>query len=246
MPRSPPAPLHQPAMHRKPRIVEIQIGHQLAHLVAAEQLRILARQPHGVAAPRERVALPVGMVEIDHPALRHHRVEIQLLLQPLPLLQRMGEKRLIALKQVVGPHDRGVAPDIARAEIALLEHRHIGDAVVLRQVIGGGQPVPAAADNDHIIMAFGLRLPPGRLPALVAGQRLFENGKCGIFHDHPGPVKARPQWSDFAGHKSTARIPAGAINLWLSAISGTAGFAISAGAARPLEPFPGPSYPAGC
>jgi len=182
MARGAAAPLHQPAMDGKPRIVEIEKRHQRPHLFTPQEFRILARQPHGVAAPRKGIALPVGMIEIDHAPLRHHRVEIQLLLEPFPQLQRIRIERLVALEQIIGPHDGGVAPDIARAEIALLQHRHIGDAVVLGEIIGRRQAMPAAADNDHVIVALRLRLPPRWLPALVARKPLPKNRKCGIFH----------------------------------------------------------------
>ena len=57
-----------------------------AHLLAVEQLGIDAVQPHGVAAPREGVALRVGMVEVQHAALADHGVVVEVLLQPLPEL----------------------------------------------------------------------------------------------------------------------------------------------------------------
>ena len=45
--------------------------------------------------------------------------------------------------EIVGADDRGVAAGVAAAEPALLEHRDIGDAVLLREVVGGREPVAA-------------------------------------------------------------------------------------------------------
>ena len=113
-------------------------------------------QPHGVAAARGRVALGVGMKEVEHAALADHGVVIDVLLQPFPELHRPFVEWDISRQQVIGPNDRGVAPDIAAAEIPLLHHRDIRDAVLPGQVIGGRQSVSAAADNDDVICGFGL------------------------------------------------------------------------------------------
>ena len=119
------APLQQPALDREARIVEVEHRRQPAHALGVEQLGIDAVEAHGVAAPGIGVALRVGMEEIEHAALADHGVVVELLLQPLPELHRQLVERDVAGQQVVGADDGGVAPDIAGAEIALLEHRDI-------------------------------------------------------------------------------------------------------------------------
>ena len=141
-----------------------------AHAVAIEQLGIDAVQPHRVAAPREGVALRVGVIEVEHAALAHHRVVVEVLLQPLPQLHRPFVERLVAGQQVVRADDGGVAARIAGADVALLQHRHVGDAVLVREVIGGREPVPAAADDDDVVLGLRLGLAPGRRPAGVAAK----------------------------------------------------------------------------
>ena len=111
------------------------------------------------------------MEEIEHAALRHHGVEIEILLEPFPQLHRPFVEGIVAGQQVVRADDRGVAPDIAGAEPALLQHRDIGDAVLLGEIIGGRQPMPAAADDDDVVFLLGLRLAPGRRPVLMAARR---------------------------------------------------------------------------
>ena len=79
----------------------------------------------------------------------------------------------------IGPADAAEAADemewrlglIARHEFApaypakvLCANRHIGDAMFLRQVIGGRQAVPAAADDDHVIGWLRVRAAPDLLP----------------------------------------------------------------------------------
>ena len=168
------APLQEAALDRKARIVEIEERHHLAHRFAIEQFRIDAVDPHGIAAPGKGIALRIGMEEIEHAALRHHGVEIEILLEPLPQFHRPFVERIVAGQHVVGADDRGVAPDIAGAEPAFFQHRDIGDAVHLGEVIGGRKPMPATADDDDVIFLLGLRLAPRRRPVLVAGERILE------------------------------------------------------------------------
>lgn len=58
--------------------------------------------------------------------------------------------------EIVRADDGGVAPGIAAAEPALLDHRHIGDAVLLGEIVGSTQAVAAGADDDDVV--FGTRL----------------------------------------------------------------------------------------
>ena len=122
------------------------------------------------------------MEEIEDAALRHHRVEIEILLEPLPQFKRPLVERIVADQEIVGADDGGVAPDIAGAEPAFFEHRHVGDAMHLGEIIGGGKPMPAAADNDDVIVFLGLRLAPGGCPVLVAGEGLLEKREDRIAH----------------------------------------------------------------
>ena len=140
--------------------------------VAVEQLGIDAMQPHRVAAPRIGVALRVRMIEVEHAALAHHRIVIEVLLQPLPELHRPFVEGFVAGQQVVRADDGGVAARIAGADVALLQHRDVGDAVLLGEVVGGRKPVPAPADDHHVVFRLRLGLAPGRRPAGVAAQRL--------------------------------------------------------------------------
>ena len=61
-------------------------------------------------------------------------------------------------------HDGGVAAGVAAADPAGFQHRHIGDAVVLGQVVGRGQAMAAAANDDHVVAGFWLGVAPRRSP----------------------------------------------------------------------------------
>src|SRR6266511_4001946 len=57
---------------------------------------------------------------------------------------------------VVRADDRRVAPGCTGADVALLEDRDVGDAVVLRQVVRGREAVRAAADDHDVVAALHL------------------------------------------------------------------------------------------
>ena len=56
-------------------------------------------------------------------------------------------------------------PTLPRAEPALLQHRDVADAVLLGEIVGRRQPVPAAADDHHVVGGLRLGVAPRRLPA---------------------------------------------------------------------------------
>jgi len=117
------------------------------------------------------------MDEVQHAALAHHGVVVDVLLEPLPELQRPFVKGDVARLTIVRADNGGVAPDIPRADIAALDHRDIGQPVILGEVIGGGEPVSAAPDDDDVIFRLGLRLAPYRLPAAIALEGLAKDLK---------------------------------------------------------------------
>ena len=76
----------------------------------------------------------------------------------------MAVKLRIAFKQVICAHDGGVATDIATAQIALLKHGDIRDAMIFGEVIGGCQTVAATANDNHVILRFWRRIAPRARP----------------------------------------------------------------------------------
>ena len=53
-----------------------------------EKFGIDSMQPHRIAAPDVGVALGIRMEQVDDAALAHHRVEVEILLEPFPELHR--------------------------------------------------------------------------------------------------------------------------------------------------------------
>ena len=108
------------------------------------------------------------MREVQDAALAEHHVEVQLLGEPLPQLDRVIVDPGALVPQVIGADDRRVAPGVAAAEPALFEHGHVAHAVLLGQVVGGRQTMAAGADDDHLIARLRLRAAPDGSPVVVA------------------------------------------------------------------------------
>ena len=117
------------------------------------------------------------MAKVDNAALREHDVVIQFVGKGFPHLHRQFVEVLVFRQQIIGA-DRGcVASDIAGAKPAFLDDCDVADAEFLGKVKGSRQPVPAAADDDDIILRFRLSLAPRFFPAPVAGERVFQQLK---------------------------------------------------------------------
>ena len=190
----------------------VEEGIHLAHRLAVEQFGVHAVDAHGIAAPGEGVALRIGVTEVQDAALRDHGVEVEVLLEALPQLHRPFVEGVVARQQVVGADDGGVAPDVARAQPALLQHGHIGEAMLLGEVVGSGQAMPAAAHDDDVVFRLGLGLAPGRRPVLVAGRGVLQEREDGVFHATTNFRPIEPILDQFAAGKACQR-PGGHILL---------------------------------
>jgi hypothetical protein len=172
------ARLHDGAIDRPARLLRIiEIGQKLLDLAAVEQLRVDAVQAHDVAAPREDIHLHRVHRQHDLAALGDHAVEVQLVGQAFPQLHRMLEEGRVAADHVVRADQRCVAAHVAGADVAPLDHRHVGDAVVLGEIIGRGEAMAAAADDHHVIGGSGRGLLPGSRPGKIRLQGMAREGK---------------------------------------------------------------------
>ena len=130
------------------------------------------------------------MIEIEDAALAHHGVVVEVLLQPFPELHRPFVERLIAGQKVVGADDRGVTAGVARADPAFFQHGDIGYAMLFGEIVRRRQSMPAAADNDHVVMRARRGVSPRGRPTPMAGKGVGEEGEGGVAHGAAGPVAA--------------------------------------------------------
>src|SRR5690606_35792823 len=121
-----------------------------------------------------------------------HDVVVDLLRQPFPQLEGLLVQKGSFVPKVVGANDGGVAPGIAAAKPALLQHGDAAHAVLAGEVVGGGQAVTTAADDDHVVLARRLGAAPGALPVLVEAERVARQAEYGV-PAHRQPVVARPR-----------------------------------------------------
>ncbi len=117
-----------------------------------------------------------------HAARRIHDVVVELAAQPFPQLERVLVDRGAFLVEIVRADDRRVAPGIAAADPALFEHGDVPHAVLFCQVIGGGEAVAAAADDDGVVGRLGFRRAPLPRPVGVARKRVAREGEKREFH----------------------------------------------------------------
>ena len=177
VPRGAGAPLQEPAEDREARLRgHLQERGLRGHLRAAEDVHIDAVHAHGVGPARDRLQVMAAVRQDHKSALAEHDVEVQLAREPLVEAQREVVEARALREEVVGAHDRRVAPGVAAAEPAALEDRHVADPVVLRQVVRGRESVAAAAHDERIVGALGLGRAPHRSPAALPRERPAQQG----------------------------------------------------------------------
>jgi hypothetical protein len=161
----------------------------------AELLDLVRLQPLGVN-PVEHVGLNAtdavpdvlqAVREVQHTALAEKDRVAEVVLETLPQLQRVFVDLRTLVPQVVRPDQGRVAGHVAAGEPTLLEHRHVGDAVVLHEIVGGRQAVPAAADDDDVVGPFWLRVAPEEVGMI-------------------GQVRARGLWTHAGSPSNSLRI----------------------------------------
>ena len=177
------ARLKQAAEHREARLSRaVEIRNATRDLLAGEKLRIDPIQAHRVAAAHRRIDVRRRMAEVEHAARTVHHVEVELARKPFPELERHLVEIGVRVEMVVRSDDGGVAAGVAAAEIPFVEHGDVGEAVLFREIVGGGQAVPAAADDDRIVTGFGRGAAPRLRPALVVRERVAHERKDRILH----------------------------------------------------------------
>ena len=147
------------------------------------QRAIWSRVRNCASMPFRRIALPRRIAasmsagewtRLSTPRALYITLKLSSCDKPLPQLQRELVEVRVRIEVIVGADDRRVAPGIAAAEPALFEHGDIGDAVLLRKIVGGGEAVTAAADDDDVVARLRRRAAPGAA-ASARGTR----GRCG-------------------------------------------------------------------
>src|SRR6202012_2294697 len=82
--------------------------------------------------------------------------------------------------QVVRTHDGRITSRVAAADPALLEYRDVSHPMHLLEIVGGGESMPAAADNHHLVFLLRLRTFPLAFPVLVIRHAIAQQAEYRI------------------------------------------------------------------
>ena len=176
------------------RVANIRRGidnrHHLLDLRRREYFRVNSVQPNRVHPSRQLAQVLKVVREIEDAPLAQHDVEVELPAEALVELQRVIVEMRALVPEIVRANDRGVASGVAAAQPALLEHRHVSDAVQRRQIVCGRESVAPAADDDDVIRLPRLRAAPRGGPALVVRERVAGEGENRISHRQRDPRRS--------------------------------------------------------
>ncbi len=174
------APLQGGAQHRIANVaLDVQRRTEFLGLFRLEPFVVDAVAAIGMHVAFGNLDVVHRVREHHHATRREHDVVIQYLREVFPKLQRVIVKRGAFVEEVIRADDGGVAPGVAAADPSLLEHGDVRQTVFFREVVGGAQPVSAAADDDRIVACLGGSLAPLLVPAAVARQAAPEQRQCG-------------------------------------------------------------------
>ena len=134
-------------------------GHKLLDFGGADHPAVHAQDAVELGAHPQGVEGGVGMTKVEAAHLVEEQVEVQLLGQSFVQLDALVEEGDALDGEIVGADDGGGAGAGPAAEVALVEDGDVLHAQ-LSEVVGGGQPMHAAADDDHAVAVFQRAHPP--------------------------------------------------------------------------------------
>ncbi len=135
---------------------KVELGAQLGDARRVDHARVDPEELVDLGALLHRDHRAVRVRERQVPVLREHEVEVELVRQPFVQPDALAVERRAFGRAVVRADDRRVAARRARSDVGLLEDGDVADPVALREVVGGCEPVRAAADDDDLVPAFEL------------------------------------------------------------------------------------------
>src|SRR5579883_3309170 len=168
---------------------DIEDRHLALQRLDGQHFRIDAVEAESADPAPHLAELAAGLGHRHDAALREHEVEVELLRQPFPQLQRMLVEMRAVVPEVVGADDGRIAAGIAAADPSLLEDGDIGDAVILGEIIGRREAVAAAADDDDVIGRLRRRIAPGARPTSMPAESMAEKPQKRVPHRDPSPSR---------------------------------------------------------
>ena len=124
-------------------------GHELFDLVRPDDLGVDALELVDLGPPAHRPKRAVVVGEGEVAPLGEHDVEVEVGGERLVEPDRAVVEADAFGGQVVGTDDGGVAARAAAADVALVEHGHLANAVIGGEIVGGGETVDSGADRPR-------------------------------------------------------------------------------------------------
>ena len=185
----PPGGCHSaPSIGYRASWLDVDERRQPLDLVRTDNLGVDALSLVDLRAPAHRPQRRVVVRQREVAAAGEHHVEVEVGSELAVELDRAVVEPDPLWRQVVRAEDGRVPARAAGAQVALVQHCHVGDPVIGSQVIGGCQPVHAAADDDDVVGALQLMRSPGRRPFLMR-QAATEETERGV----PGGIRDAPR-----------------------------------------------------
>ena len=130
---------------------QVELGAELGDPRRVDHARVDPEELVDLGALLHRDHRAVRVRERQVPVLREHEVEVELVRQAFVQPDALAVEGRAFGRAVVRADDRRVAARRARADVGLLEDGDVADPVPLREVVGGREPVRAAADDDDLV-----------------------------------------------------------------------------------------------
>jgi len=134
-------------------------GTSFFYFLWADQAAVHPQDTVEFGAHPQPVDRRVGMAQVQTAHLVEQQVKVQFLGQALVQLDAFVEEGNPFGRQVIGADNSGGPSASPSAQVAFVQHRHIGHAQ-LSQVVGRRQSMDAAANNDHLVAVLQWLLPP--------------------------------------------------------------------------------------
>ena len=107
-----------------------------------------------LSALAKRADCRIGMCQCQLTSLRVHDVEVKFVREVFVQLHGFTVELHPFGRQVIRANDGGVSRRVATTQIPLFQHRDVGNAMILGEVIGSRHSVTATANDHNVILTF--------------------------------------------------------------------------------------------
>ncbi len=156
---------------------DVQAGGLLLYLLRVNDAGVDALELVDLGSPVHGPQRSVGVGQGEMAPPREHDVQVQVGGHRVVQVQRPVVEGHALRCEVVGADDGRVASGAATTDVALVDDGHVCDAVVLGEVVSGGQAVETTTYDDDVVRVAHLRATPHPWP-VTPGQAVLDERAC--------------------------------------------------------------------